>query len=212
MNTTTPLDSRPTPHGGPRLSERKAHENGRGSDTTRPQAGWAFWLLWGGVVIFLLLTGAPFADAFTLNISNDTDSLGRVQLYETGQNLRYFYAPPNTSVTVQLPDTDDLQLDIARRYGGGDGMTWVGEATYYTAVHTTPQTVIMAQFDRNDGAGIRVRHFTTTNSSAVGTGVTMVQIMTPLASGMGLVVVPLLIVATMRAVRKGVSLGGGNLT
>jgi len=129
-----------------------------------------FILAYVAVAIFLLLTGAPIASAFTLNIANDTDNLARVMLYESGQNVRWFYCPANTSVAIQLPNSTDIQSELARRYGGGDGMTWVGEATNYTATSTTDQSVLVCDFKRDDGTSVRWQHFTPPSTSGGGSG------------------------------------------
>jgi len=130
-----------------------------------------FFLVYALLGVFFFITGCPSVQAFTMNISNDTDNLVRVQLYETGQNLRYFYCPAGTSSTVQLPNSDDIQLEVWRRYGGGDGMAWVPEVTNYTAKSTTDQTVLMCEVTRDVGAGIRWRDFTTSAGGGSSGGV-----------------------------------------
>jgi len=100
MKTNAPHSHSHTPHGAPRLfRHEKAHENGRGCDTKRPQAGLMTRLLgWGVLLVFMVLTGRTYAGLCQLTLVNGTTSDYALVL-DTYPSTAQLYLPMKAGTT-----------------------------------------------------------------------------------------------------------------
>lgn len=183
----------------------------KGSDTKQPLAvAWSWQKLWLAPLWLLALACATLAEAQQLVISNygTTNQVLRLNL---GHGDVRIPVPAGSAVTVPVPAETSVGVDTDDPGSwGSSGFTTgpAGSVQYITVTNGN------AYYMEDDWQIYPVAQGVTggAGGSSEGTGITMAQIITPLAAGFGLMVLPLLTVLMMRAIKRGTSIDGGNLT
>jgi len=132
------MNTRHTPHGAPRLFlQEKAHENGRGCDTQRTEAG-PFTRLVAWLVYALALLVAPSLFPATFELTNGTDVALRYTLYSS----QHMHVPAQSSVVYDVPWQGNTNLYVAWFNASGSAVNvvnqWVdgGNVRYRVAVYS----------------------------------------------------------------------------